>query len=324
MGEMLTPGRQGHKRISREGSRLHPTREGIEWAAAERDCPDLMEKKKRNSKPPAGGPTTSARRRRLGQHFLRDEGITTRIMTRFAPGPQDRVLEVGPGPGALTDHLAGTVARLIAVELDKTLADRLCRRFADVPSVTIVQGDILDMDWNELLDGVEGNSRCRLLGNLPYSVATPIMLRALQRGDLFSDLMVMVQREVAWRLLAGPGGGDYGPLAVLVTLLCRDARLILEVPPGAFSPPPQVQSAVVALALDPVVPTPAVTAGIALARRAFMQRRKKLVNTLAGPAPRMVAGALEKLSLNTNARPEEIRPEDYVRLAQVLNTLETR
>jgi 16S rRNA (adenine1518-N6/adenine1519-N6)-dimethyltransferase len=297
--------------------------EGIEWAALEGNGPDSMEKKKQKSQPPAGGPRTSARRRRLGQHFLRDESVTTRILSRFAPAPDDRILEVGPGPGALTDHLAGAVAALVAVELDVNLADKLRRRFAGDATVTIIQGDILKIDWDQIIGSGDHDRRCRLLGNLPYSVATPLLIRALQRGDLFSDLMVMVQREVAWRLLAEPGGGDYGPLAVLVSLLCRDARLILQVPPGAFSPPPQVHSAVVALTLDPVLPSPAITAGVALARRAFMRRRKKLINALDSPAPPVVAGALEKLALATDARPEEIRPEDYVRLAHLLNSMET-
>ena len=294
----------------------------VEWAALKGSRQDLMEKKRPAHESPRGRPRTSARRRRLGQHFLRDEGITSRILDEFAPLPGDLVLEVGPGPGALTQHLAGAVAALVAVELDVRLANDLSERFAGDATVTIVQGDILAMDWDALLSGGGENRRCRLLGNLPYSIATPLLVRALQRGDLFSDLTVMVQREVAWRLLAEPGGGDYGPLAVLVALLCQDARLVLQAPPGAFSPPPQVHSAVVSLNLAPLPPSTAATAGVALARRAFQRRRKKLVNAVQFPAAEVVAAALEELSLATDARPEEIQPADYVRLARLLNITE--
>jgi 16S rRNA (adenine1518-N6/adenine1519-N6)-dimethyltransferase len=245
--------------------------------------------------------------------------VIEKIVLAFAPGASDRVLEVGPGPGALTGPVAPAVATFVAVERDASLAAVLKDRYREKAGVTILEGDILKVDLEAVLSHAAGGpARFRLLGNLPYSVATPILVRTLARADLFSDMTVMVQREVARRMLARPGSSDYGPLAVLVALRAAAAQLILDVPPGAFAPPPEVHSSVVQLSL-PEHPAPdQVDMGIALARKAFLQRRKKLVNTLSGTSPHSVAGAMASLGLATDARPEQVAPEDYVRLARCL------
>lgn len=242
-----------------------------------------------------------------------------KIMLAFAPGSGDRVLEVGPGHGALTEPLALTVATFVAVERDPALAVALQRRYAGSAGVTILEGDILEIDLDAaLVEAAGGQTRFRLLGNLPYSIATPLLVRTLARADLFSDMTVMVQREVARRMLASVGSADYGPLAVLVTLLTSDAHLVLNAPPGAFAPPPEVHSSVVQLDLPAHVVAKDTTMGIALARRAFLQRRKKLINTLSGSAPRKVAGAMASVGLSAHVRPEQVAPADYVRLASCL------
>lgn len=263
---------------------------------------------------------TSARRHRLGQHFLKDPWVIEKIMEAFAPGPGDRVLEVGPGHGALTDPLALTVATFVAVERDPALAVALQRRYAGATGVTILEDDILEIDLEAaLFKAVGAQARFRLLGNLPYSIATPLLVQTLARADLFSDMTVMVQREVAQRMLARVGAADYGPLSVLVALLTTDAHLVLDAPPGAFTPPPEVDSSVVQLRLPARVVAKDTTMGIALARRAFLQRRKKLPNTLSGTAPQQVAGAMESLGLSAHVRPEQVAPADYVRLASRLH-----
>jgi len=268
---------------------------------------------------------TAARRHRLGQHFLRDLGVIEDILAAFAPGSGDRVLEVGPGHGALTGPVAGTVAAFVAVERDPSLAAALQRRYHREAGVTILEGDILAIDLEAELTGAAGGpARFRLLGNLPYSIATPLVARTLARADLFSDMTVMVQREVARRMLAPPASADYGPLAVLVALRATGAHLVLDAPPGAFAPPPEVHSSVVQMLLPVHAAADDAAMGISLARRAFLQRRKKLVNTLSGTSPQRVAGAMSSLGLPADARPEQVAPEDYVRLARRLRQEESR
>ncbi|MCZ6651096.1 MAG: 16S rRNA (adenine(1518)-N(6)/adenine(1519)-N(6))-dimethyltransferase RsmA [Acidobacteria bacterium] len=262
---------------------------------------------------------TAARRHRLGQHFLKDPRVIEKILVAFAPGPGDCVLEVGPGHGALTEPLALTVATFVAVECDASLAVALQRRYQPETGVTILEGDILEIDLEaELTAAAGGPARFRLLGNLPYSIATPLLVRTLARADLFSNMTVMVQREVARRMLARPGSADYGPLAVLVALRAAGAHLVLDAPPGAFAPPPEVHSSVVQLDLPAHAGADDTDMGIALARRAFLQRRKKLVNTLGGTSPHRISGAMASLGMATDARPEQVAPEDYVRLARCL------
>jgi 16S rRNA (adenine1518-N6/adenine1519-N6)-dimethyltransferase len=280
-------------------------------------------------------PRTSARRRRLGQHFLRDARVLDRIVAAFDPAPADRVLEVGPGDGALTERLAGRVARLLAVEVDGALARRLAARWAAPSGVEILEGDILQLDLDRLAGilaaPVAGSGppaekrpgaavRARAVGNLPYRIATPLLARLLRRGDLFADVTVMVQREVAVRLLARPGEADYGPLAVLAALCADSRRALLDAPPGAFSPPPAVHSRVIALELGPVPPPATAEAGLALAREAFQQRRKKLVNALAGAerTPQRLALALADAGLQPDVRPGALAPDDWVGLAAAL------
>lgn len=271
---------------------------------------------------PGRAPTrrqTAARRHRLGQHFLKDQRVIQAILAAFAPGARDRVLEVGPGRGALTEPVALRVATFVAVERDASLATVLQQRYQQEADVTILEGDILEIDLEAELTGAAGGpARFRLLGNLPYSIATPLLVQTLARADLFSDMTIMVQREVARRMLAPTGTADYGPLAVLVALRSTDARLVMDVPPGAFAPPPEVHSSVVQLDLPAHAATDDTAMGIALARQAFLQRRKKLVNTLGGTAPRLVAGAMASLGLAPRVRPEQVAPEDYVRLARCL------
>jgi 16S rRNA (adenine1518-N6/adenine1519-N6)-dimethyltransferase len=215
-------------------------------------------------------------RKRFGQHFL-EPAWAEKLVAAIAPSATDRFIEIGPGPGALTLRLAARVAHLTAVEIDRDMIAALRPRVP--PNVTLVESDFLSWDIRSAL--AEGPAR--VAGNLPYNVASPI-LSALVRthrahGGLV-DATLMLQRGVADRIEAPPGGGDYGPLAIL-TQLHADVTRVLTLPPGAFRPPPKVHSAVVRL----VFRAPAVTLrdeGVfeAFVRSIFTQRRKTVGNAL--------------------------------------------
>ncbi len=224
-------------------------------------------------------------RRRWGQHFLVNPGAIDTIIGAFGPGPDDLVLEVGPGPGALTRRLAGRVRRLVAVEVDPDLAARL--RADLMPTdpgagVEIVESDILRIDLDGVLAGLGASParRARVIANLPYNIATAVILRLLERRALLSDLLVMVQREVAARLLSPPGRKTYGGLTVLCQAQAR-VESILRLRPGSFRPSPKVDSEVIRLTLRDPVQIGDLAGLPELLRIAFERRRKTLLNNLA-------------------------------------------
>jgi 16S rRNA (adenine1518-N6/adenine1519-N6)-dimethyltransferase len=225
-----------------------------------------------------GAPTYPRARRRFGQHFL-EQAWVDKLITALGTAPDDTFLEIGPGRGALTRALAPHVARIVAVEIDRDLAAALP---GHAPShVRVVTADFLDIDLDELLR--DEPLPLRVIGNLPYNVASPILFRLLheaKHGRRFRDATLMLQKEVADRLTATPGTADYGVLALQVGLLA-DVERILTLPPGAFRPPPKVTSALVRLRFRaPVVDVgdPAVFERVV--RGLFLQRRKTLLNAL--------------------------------------------
>ncbi len=222
------------------------------------------------------------------------------------------VVEIGPGRGALTLPLLARGARVVAFEIDDRLAAAL-RTAADRLPLTVFTADALEIDVGAALAEVGAVPPVPLVGNLPYESATPMLRAFVRRRDLFSRLVVMIQLEVADRLLAGPGQSPYGFLTLDVGAYAR-ARRLLDVPPGAFSPRPRVTSSVVELV--PREPTAGAGAALAVASAAFATRRKTLVNAL---APRWgkprVAAALERLGLSPLARGEELALEEFRRMA---------
>jgi 16S rRNA (adenine1518-N6/adenine1519-N6)-dimethyltransferase len=228
-------------------------------------------------------------------------------------------LEIGPGRGALTAPLAGKVGKLIAVEIDRDLAAALPSR---LPSVHVVRADFLDVDLNDLLR--QERSPVRVVGNLPYNVASPILFKLLHDaadGRLLSDATLMLQKEVADRLVAKPGSTAYGALAIQVALLA-DVERVLSLPPGAFRPPPKVKSAVVRLRFRP----PSVEVGDRssferLVRGVFLQRRKTLANALkpvADSVGRSAAELIERARVDGSRRPEALSLDDMARLARAM------
>ncbi len=254
------------------------------------------------------------RRQRLGQHFLRDAGVARAIAGALAETPA-AVIEIGPGRGALTRPLRDRFPRVRAVELDPTLAAALERRLGTAGNLEVRRGDALTVD----LDDVGAGGPWQVAANLPYGVATPILRRFLTRPDLFVNLVIMVQREVALRLAAREGGRERGLLTLEVEARAN-AELLFDVPPRCFSPPPRVTSSVVRLRPGAPPAEPEVVArALELASAAFAHRRKKLANALAGVAPpEEVSAALAAAGADGARRPQEIGLDRWLALAAAL------
>jgi 16S rRNA (adenine1518-N6/adenine1519-N6)-dimethyltransferase len=259
-------------------------------------------------------------RKRWGQHFLVRPETARRIADASRVGPADTAFEVGPGEGALTRPLAERAGRVLAIEIDPLRADLLERELGEAGNVRILRGDVLKNTFAGWLADAGFSPPAILVSNLPYNVATPILMRAIEEEGTFSRAVATIQREVARRFSAAPGSSDYGYLSVRASAFAR-ARVLFDLPPGAFRPPPRVTSSVLELvprtpALDPTTRDRA----IGLASIAFRFRRKTLVNALSSVADRaQVGGALEELGRGTKSRAEELSLTDYLALAARLD-----
>jgi 16S rRNA (adenine1518-N6/adenine1519-N6)-dimethyltransferase len=274
-----------------------------------------------------GGPgrPTGGKRRALGQHFLRDEHVVDRIVGLVRPTAADLVVEIGPGEGALTGRLAAVAGRLVALEVDAALAARLAARLTPSPSVDIRRADALAFDWTSLPAlRPPGAGRILIVGNLPYSVGKPILMALAEAAPALAataptEMALMLQKEVAERVAAPPGDRTYGSLSVL-TQCAADVRLAFAVPPGAFRPPPLVDSAVLHLRARarPPVPIGDPRRFRAVVRAAFSQRRKNLANALAAglglPVERARA-LLGVAGIDPGRRAETLSLEEFARAA---------
>ena len=267
--------------------------------------------------------TRSARRKRLGQHFLTRRVAVERVVAGIAPLPGQRFLEVGPGRGALTFPLLSAGARVLAVELDSSLARSISRRIPPEAHFEIVEGDILKIDLKSLVHGrlLEGPG-VRAVGNLPYSVASPAILRLLRQSELFADWTLMVQREVAERILASAGSRIFG----VMTLLCglrASCRRILDLSPACFSPPPMVQSTLLHFAPRPSPFSSSTEEALfeRVVKAAFSARRKMLRNTLAAGLQieaDLAETAARASGIHPEDRPERVPLQGYVELTRHL------
>jgi 16S rRNA (adenine1518-N6/adenine1519-N6)-dimethyltransferase len=258
-------------------------------------------------------------RKRFGQHFLEPAWVA-RLLASLSPAPGEVFLEIGPGRGALTIPLASRVRRVIAVEIDRDLARILRERLPS--TVSVVEADFLEVDLAELLAGE--TRPVKVIGNLPYNVSSPILFKLLHaagHGQVLSEAMLMLQKEVADRVLAAPGSGDYGSLAIQVALLA-DVERVLTLPPGAFRPPPKVTSAVVRLRFRPPrVDVGSVETFERLVRGIFLQRRKTLANALkpvADSFDRSAANLIAAAGVDGRKRPEELTLDDVARLSRAV------
>jgi 16S rRNA (adenine1518-N6/adenine1519-N6)-dimethyltransferase len=257
-------------------------------------------------------------RKRFGQHFLERTWVD-KLVALVAAQPGETFLEIGPGRGALTLPLAASGARIRAVEIDRDLAADLA---AVAPlRVSVIIGDVLALAADDLFGDAD---RIRIVGNLPYNVSSPILFRLLRlwrETQRPIDATLMLQREVAVRVAAAPGSGDYGPLSIL-TALHADVDTLLQLPPGAFRPPPKVHSSVIRLRFRPA----AVDVGDygrfeRLVRMLFQQRRKTVANALKPLVSRPSASAdtsVRAANIDPRRRPETLTLEDLARLAAAL------
>ncbi|MEO6968887.1 MAG: 16S rRNA (adenine(1518)-N(6)/adenine(1519)-N(6))-dimethyltransferase RsmA [Rhodanobacteraceae bacterium] len=251
-------------------------------------------------------------KKHYGQHFLHERGIIELIVAALAPRPSDLIVEIGPGEGALTLPLLDAAHRLTAIELDAELIAPLQSAAAAHGELTVIHADVLDVDLTALAAGQD----LRLVGNLPYYVSSPILFHCLHHSDAIADMLFMLQKEVVDRMAAMPGSKVYGRLSVMLQLACK-VEPLLRVPPGAFRPPPQVDSAVVRLTPLPASqrPDPALSRMLeTIVRAAFGKRRKTLANALSGLLDR---DAIEAAGVDPGARAETLAPQRYVALARI-------
>lgn len=257
-------------------------------------------------------------KRHLSQHFLTDPRILARIADALEAGPQDTVLEIGPGPGGLTAQLRSRVGRLIAIEKDPELAAALRTRF---PDLEVQVADALKLDWPALAAPAR---RFAVIGNIPYRITSPLIDKALTPPRPWR-VVFLVQREVAARVTARPGTAQYGALTVGVQAVAVAERLF-AVPAGAFHPRPRVDSALLRLTPrpDPLVPDAEIPGFRRLVVGLFGLRRKRLlrgIRELSGRPPEQVEAVLAQIGIDPDLRPEALAPEAFVRLNQVYQRL---
>ncbi|HKV65246.1 MAG TPA: 16S rRNA (adenine(1518)-N(6)/adenine(1519)-N(6))-dimethyltransferase RsmA [Rhodanobacteraceae bacterium] len=250
-------------------------------------------------------------KKHYGQHFLHERGVIERIVAAIAPRPDDRIVEIGPGEGALTLPLLKAAGNLTAIELDTDLIEPLRARATGAGKLEIIHADVLKVDLTALANG----GKLRLAGNLPYYVSSPILFHCLAHAAAITDMHFMLQKEVVDRMASAPGSKVYGRLSVMLQLVCK-VEPLLRVAPGAFRPPPKVESTVVRLTPLPRAqcPDPAHATRIdAVVRAAFGQRRKTLSNALRGLVD---ADAIRAADIDPRARAEDVAPAGFVALAR--------
>jgi 16S rRNA (adenine1518-N6/adenine1519-N6)-dimethyltransferase len=254
-------------------------------------------------------------RKRFGQHFLHDPHVINNILTAINPEPGQPIVEIGPGLGALTCPLLERVEQLDVVELDRDVIPLLKEKCGSAGMLNVHEADALRYDFSQL---TSPGTRLRVVGNLPYNISTPLIFHLLEHAELISDMHFLLQKEVVDRICARPGGGDYGRLSVMVQYRCRTTSLF-NVSRGAFNPPPKVESAVVRLVPYETLPWPAKDEGIfaRLVNQAFSQRRKTLRKSLKGIAQDK---DFELVGIDPGLRPEQLNVEQFVQLANAVNT----
>jgi len=247
----------------------------------------------------------------LGQNFLHDQNIIQRIVSSFNPKPDDVVVEIGPGRGALTDLLLQSGCQLHLIEFDYSLAEYWQNKTAEYPQLTVHQGNVLDVNFHEL---AHGNS-LRVIGNLPYNISSQILINLLESHEVVNDIVAMLQLEMVDRICAGPNNKIYGRLSVMLQQRF-DCEKLFKVPSGAFNPAPKVDSAIVQL-------VPHSRAGFAVTdskhfakvvKAAFAQRRKTIRNNLKGL---ISAEQIIEFGLDPASRAENLSIQDFVKLANL-------
>lgn len=251
-------------------------------------------------------------RKRFGQNFLHDPGIIRRIVDAIDPQAAQAVAEIGPGLGALTCPLLERLGHLDVIELDRDVIPRLLAHCGNLGSLRIHEADALAFDFNAL--AAERGQALRVVGNLPYNISSPLLFHLFAQVGSLRDMTFMLQKEVVDRLAAQPGSRDYGRLSVMAQVICRIDALF-TVPPGAFNPPPKVDSAIVRLTPhpEPLVDKATHESLARVVRAAFGQRRKTLRNTLKGIVP---ADTMDSVGIDPTRRPETLSLDEFILLAR--------
>lgn len=258
----------------------------------------------------------------LGQNFLIDDNIVDKIVAGAGIGPEDKIIEVGPGIGTLTREMASRAQNLMAVEIDKNLIPILEDTLEDYDNVKIVNEDIIKADIRGLIDENLGGGPVKLVANLPYYITTPIIMRFLEENINVTDIVVMVQKEVAERMNAQPGGKDFGALSVAVQYYC-DTEIVAKVPRHLFVPQPNVDSIVIALRVRPERKYKVDDEDLyfKVVKAAFGQRRKTLLNSISSMgnlAKDQVKEALEEAGIDPKRRGETLSLDEFAILSNVI------
>lgn len=258
-------------------------------------------------------------KKRLGQNFIFDHNLLKRIVEATEIKPGDQVVEIGPGAGTLTKELAESGAEVIAVEIDKSLLPIL-QKILQGYNVHLVQGDILKLDLNEIIRNYSFREPYKIVANLPYYITTPVIMNLLEKQYNVDQIVIMVQLEVAERLVAEPGGKDYGAITLPVRYY-TEPRILFKVPGKMFTPPPAVESAVLSLKKRKKPPVDVYNPDLMfkLIKGAFGQRRKTLLNALSSASPPLsreeIVSVLETAGINKERRGETLSLDEYAKLA---------
>ena len=258
----------------------------------------------------------------LGQNFLIDDNIVDKIVAGAGIGPEDKIIEVGPGIGTLTREMASRAQNLMAVEIDKNLIPILEDTLGDYDNVKIVNEDIKKADIRGLIDENLSGGPVKLVANLPYYITTPIIMRFLEENINVTDIVVMVQKEVAERMNAQPGGKDFGALSVAVQYYC-DTEIVAKVPRHLFVPQPNVDSIVIALRIRPERKYKVDDEDLyfKVVKAAFGQRRKTLLNSISSMgnlAKDQVKEALEEAGIDPKRRGETLSLDEFAILSNII------
>ena len=259
-------------------------------------------------------------RKKWGQNFLVDRNILHKIVREARIEKEDTVLEIGPGLGEMTRVLADAARRVIAIEVDPKLVAILEEKLASSPNVRVIHGDVLKIDFLEVLR--EETKPVKVVANLPYQISTPLFFRFIELKRMFSTLTLMIQKEVAERMMASPGTSDYGPLSIF-TQISAKISVLFPVKPAAFFPPPKVESKVVQINWreKPLVVPEDEPWFREVVRGCLGYRRKTLLNALRHsglPLPEGLEGRLEAAGLDPSRRPETFEIQELVKLSYLL------
>mgnify|MGYP000442847889 FL=1 len=263
--------------------------------------------------------------KKFGQNFLIDDHVITKIINAAEITKDDLVLEIGPGIGTMTQYLAESARKVIAVEIDKNLIPILGETLAEYDNVTVINEDILKLDINRLVEEENAGKPIKVVANLPYYITTPIIMGLFESHVPLQSITVMVQKEVADRMQVGPGSKDYGALSLAVQYYAKP-YIAANVPPNCFIPRPGVGSAVIRLARyeEPPVTVKDESLMFKLIRASFNQRRKTLQNGIANSpelpySKAQVEKALEKMGLAANVRGESLTLAEFAKLSDIIS-----